>query len=818
MLASVFLLPLIYSLQQNFMINGNFTSGSSSGWSYSEDDSFGVATSNFNVSGGDDDPGVWYFEVNDSLSDTGYNVTGNLTNDGGVWLNPGTVVSVMVPFSYRQTWTSFAPTVNLIKVSLVKPDSSEVILFSRSSTVDDVSYTSESIDVGINNFSDSGLYRLKLYNYVETSVSDAQMIRNFWDDIDLVVVYQDEVSPVITVQSPLNESYDADSVWANLTLDEEGSWCGYSLDGAVNVTMSNTSGNWNSLVEGLSFGAHNITFSCNDTSGNMNSSAVIVDFSVDTTYPQYFYNSTNSTEIGSNVLFSLYWTDNSLFGYIFSFDNGTGTFGNDTISGMSGISFWSNVSKWINSTVGALIQWQIYANDTAGNMNASEIYSFYTVDSTAPVITVQSPLNESYDADSLWANLTLDEEGSWCGYSLDGAVNVTMSNTSGNWNSLVEGLSFGAHNITFSCNDTSGNMNSSVGIVYFTVDTVDPALYVYSPDNITYTAKLIDLSVGADEAIDTWQYSLNGGTNVTFSPNTTIIALAGVNNITVYANDTAGNMNSTMVYFSLNTTLEVELVEPSTVFVTNIIKDTQFIINATVVCREGDCGDVSATVRYNKTSSDPDTPVNITAGAEPFFVDEALPSSTKSCATNPLSENEYCNVSWVINATNSGLDQWKFDVNFSSDTGWATINNTLFSEISVVPCVVDLTVAWISIDFDNPLVPNTYQNPALGNDGGLYNITINDGSCNTDVYIKGTDMVGNETNHILGAGNLTWSNSSNSYGTSYNMTETYAPLKIDVLPATNITTWYWMNIPPIFAEYYNGTVYIQGVKNGNPQP
>ena len=34
----------------------------------------------------------------------------------------------------------------------------------------------------------------------------------------------------------------------------------------------------------------------------------------------------------------------------------------------------------------------------------------------------------------------------------------------------------------------------------------------------------------------------------------------------------------------------------------------------------------------------------------------------------------------------------------------------------------------------------------------------------------------------------------------------------------NITTWYWMNIPPIYAAYYNGTVFIQGVKSGSAPP
>ena len=100
---------------------------------------------------------------------------------------------------------------------------------------------------------------------------------------------------------------------------------------------------------------------------------------IDTTNPQYSQDSTNTTNAGEDVLFSLYWTDNTgLAGYIFSFDNGTGTFANDSYVAMTGAGNWSNVTKTINSTVGATIQWRVYANDTSSNMNASEIFSFNT--------------------------------------------------------------------------------------------------------------------------------------------------------------------------------------------------------------------------------------------------------------------------------------------------------------------------------------------------------------------------------------------------------------------------------------------------------
>jgi len=109
----------------------------------------------------------------------------------------------------------------------------------------------------------------------------------------------------------------------------------------------------------------------------------------DVTAPLYSLNQTDSTSAGIDVLFSLYWSDSALSGYIFSFDNGTGTFVNDSYVNMTGTGNWSNVSKWVNSTVGATIRWQVYANDTSGNMNSTEIlyFTYETQNSISTQIT-----------------------------------------------------------------------------------------------------------------------------------------------------------------------------------------------------------------------------------------------------------------------------------------------------------------------------------------------------------------------------------------------------------------------------------------------
>ncbi|MCK5063426.1 MAG: hypothetical protein KAR23_05860, partial [Candidatus Aenigmarchaeota archaeon] len=60
----------------------------------------------------------------------------------------------------------------------------------------------------------------------------------------------------------------------------------------------------------------------------------------------------------------------------------------------------------------------VWANDTASNSNQTETRDV-TIDTTSPVLSIESPENKSYDTQTIWFNVTLNEPGSWCGYSLD---------------------------------------------------------------------------------------------------------------------------------------------------------------------------------------------------------------------------------------------------------------------------------------------------------------------------------------------------------------------------------------------------------------
>lgn len=263
--------------------------------------------------------------------------------------------------------------------------------------------------------------------------------------------------------------------------------------------------------------------------------------------------------------------------------------------------------------------------------------------------------------------------------------------------------------------------------------------------------------------------------------------------------------------------LETLLFIPDTSRITNIIQNKTFTVNATVYCRDSDCENVYGTVMYNLSSLNPNTPINVTQGDKPFYIQESTPLAMKACPTNPLVKDEFCNITWTVNATGNVNTAWKIGVLFNSSYASIQPNNTLNATVSILSCTEDFNLTWSSIKF-GLLNPSSGPNNASGNSNNEYNISVNSGSCDLDFYINGTDLTNTTLNSIIGVENVTWSNTSNNYSESFNLSSTVSALKSSVSQSTNFTTWYWINVPPVYAGYYNGMIYIFGVKNGQNPP
>ena len=101
----------------------------------------------------------------------------------------------------------------------------------------------------------------------------------------------------------------------------------------------------------------------------------------DTIKPTYSLNQTNNTIVGKSTLFSIYYNDNTALHpngqYIFSTNN-SGTWTNESLVNFTVTPNWANVTKTLNSTEGISIGYRWYADDNAGNINDTGIFTLTT--------------------------------------------------------------------------------------------------------------------------------------------------------------------------------------------------------------------------------------------------------------------------------------------------------------------------------------------------------------------------------------------------------------------------------------------------------
>lgn len=171
-------------------------------------------------------------------------------------------------------------------------------------------------------------------------------------------------------------------------------------------------------------------------------------------------------------------------------------------------------------------------------------------DNVAPVVSIQSPLNQTYSNSTVQVNFTaLDNVAvSSCAVRLNGIIN---SSSCGNY-SLA--LSNGAYVLNVTAYDATGNVNSTQ--VYFTidVDAIPPSVSLQSPANITYNSTSIALNFTASDSsgISACKSELNGiNASLANCTNTSLTAANGSNSLTVWASD-GSNWGSASVSFTVS--------------------------------------------------------------------------------------------------------------------------------------------------------------------------------------------------------------------------------------------------------------------------
>jgi len=162
-------------------------------------------------------------------------------------------------------------------------------------------------------------------------------------------------------------------------------------------------------------------------------------------------------------------------------------------------------------------------------------WPFNPMDTTAPSVVINSPMNTTYGAASVTINATVTDAGSSIQAALcevDSSYNATLikqTGTSFYYNDMVSFTPDGSHKIRIYANDTAGNMNQSQ-TQFFTVNTAQPTNYGVVNGKVTdksnYPVSNVNVSVGGQSSMtnDDGYFSISNVTAgskelITFSKN-----------------------------------------------------------------------------------------------------------------------------------------------------------------------------------------------------------------------------------------------------------------------------------------------------------
>ncbi len=345
-----------------------------------------------------------------------------------------------------------------------------------------------------------------------------------WYNISYNFTVGDVGDPIPTIVEPTNNEWHN---YVNITLnytviDDYNSTltCYYILDSNEtespnNPVSNNTYDSFN--MSSLSDGAHTVYVKCDDST--LNGSSSTITFYVDTTNPIL----TQDTPLnGSNIEGSVteeFTVDineslsiNTTSCILFWKYPGEPDFAEVSMNYISIDTECTTTLDLSSMENDDTVNFYFQASDMAGNTGnngtgASPLTATKTVDSTPPILTITSPLNQSYETSNIWFNVTADENISTCLVDY-GAGNKTMSNTSMTaWYHNNASVAEGSHQAIFWCNDTLGNPNTTSVYFNISLDTSDPVISSVSASSITSSSATI-----------TWTTDESANSSLSISP------------------------------------------------------------------------------------------------------------------------------------------------------------------------------------------------------------------------------------------------------------------------------------------------------------
>ena len=387
----------------------------------------------------------------------------------------------------------------------------------------------------------------------------------------------DTIAPTInfTTVTTTTGNYSQTWITANITASD------YAL-GTLNITLYNSTALVNSTsltssplyinFTNLADTSYYLNATVNDTSGNLNSTETR-NISLDNTIPFVLIAKNDSmVEFGVDVI-NISWTSSdaiALNSTLFNITN----ISNSIIYSSTSASGLINLSL-SNLTIEGIYVVNLWSIDTVGQTNFTNT-SFTVNDTSAPVVTLVAPTNNSGDNDgnlSFVYNVTDGSAVNNCTLSINNVSNQTNNTITKNSNQTftLNNLPIAQYNWTINCTDTLNNTGTSQVNKFVVVETIN---FTGNTTNLNQ----VNISNITNLIVDKPNY---GMINITES-----VDLSNGTNITQHVNISHNRIE-------INTTALPQLNKSATLYLRNLSFANPRILKDDVACSSTICTVIS---------------------------------------------------------------------------------------------------------------------------------------------------------------------------------------------------------------------------------
>lgn len=277
---------------------------------------------------------------------------------------------------------------------------------------------------------------------------------------------------------------------------------------------------------------------------------------------------------------------------------------------------------------------------------------------------------------------------------------------------LLISVLFGSYLINTSFLKHSVIGRSITATVSLIVEGSGMNVFIHHPQNTTYNFSIgqaysLDLNVSSDFLAQTWRYTLYDARHksfvnqsVVFTPNSSVVAVRWNNNLTVFANDSNGNIASNQVFFFVSV--------PSSAPLLQNFSTLHWV-----------CEDQIFSTTFNASDVDEDNLTASISPTDPFFVIAAMTEVNITWRTSEI-------FSGTLDRGDVGLHTETLSVSDGSLSDSRQINLTVIA-INHAPSLNSIGVQTLYTQGENKTFSRqlTFTDAEHGNDPGSGNFTFN---------------------------------------------------------------------------------------------